>query len=154
MPKDTQAQKFSGLACGKPHKAFAGQLHKDVGDRRHYFKSSVKVRVSTEAASPLSPPAAPPPPIPIGKKKNPPRPPGSQSPDCDPLPQVPPQPLVRSETYHVPRSKEQEPLGKFGSPFLLTPVLSSGQLLNVTEEEQPEIHGKDADFTFPSYEPS
>ena len=33
--------------------------------RRHHFKRSIKVRVSTENSSPLSPPVAPPPPPPL-----------------------------------------------------------------------------------------
>lgn len=33
--------------------------------RRHHFKTSIKVRVSTETSSPLSPPVIPPPPPPL-----------------------------------------------------------------------------------------
>lgn len=33
--------------------------------RRHHFKTSIKVRVSTENSSPLSPPVLPPPPPPL-----------------------------------------------------------------------------------------
>ncbi|KAM9497499.1 ras and Rab interactor 2-like isoform 2-T3 [Salvelinus alpinus] len=38
--------------------------------KRHQFKRSLKVRVSTENSSPLSPPVAPPPPPPLLAKKN------------------------------------------------------------------------------------
>lgn len=131
---------FTGLSLG------------DVGARRQHFKSSIKVRVSTEAASPLSPPAAPPPPIPVWKKKNPPNPhrcPVSSGENwfssCHPLPQVSSQAAVRSDAYHVPFSsggtREREATPQFAS-FSIAPVSSSGRLLRVTEEEQTELRNK------------
>ncbi|KAM6434835.1 ras and Rab interactor 1 isoform 1-T5 [Liasis olivaceus] len=67
-------------ACGLPTPSLDDPSLEDVSVRRQYFKSNVKVQVSTEAVSPLSPPAAPPPPIPVGKKQklpHPPQPPAS-----------------------------------------------------------------------------
>ncbi|KAM3825145.1 ras and Rab interactor 1 isoform 1-T3 [Vipera latastei] len=68
-------------APGLPPTCLDSPSLEDVSVRRQYYKSNIKVQVSTEAASPLSPPAAPPPPIPVGKKKrktplHPPQPPG------------------------------------------------------------------------------
>ncbi|XP_026543351.1 ras and Rab interactor 1 [Notechis scutatus] len=51
-------------APGLPSTSLDSPSLEDVSVRRQYFKSNIKVQVSTEAASPLSPPAAPPPPIP------------------------------------------------------------------------------------------
>ncbi|XP_070622676.1 ras and Rab interactor 1 [Erythrolamprus reginae] len=69
LPRPTQAPGLPTTSADDPSL-------EDVGARRQYFKSNIKVQVSTEAASPLSPPAAPPPPIPVfkKKKKTPPRP--------------------------------------------------------------------------------
>uniref|UniRef100_A0A8C8VF39 Ras and Rab interactor 1 n=1 Tax=Pelusios castaneus TaxID=367368 RepID=A0A8C8VF39_9SAUR len=47
---------------------------RDGGLRRDNFKRSIKVRVSTETSSPLSPPPKPPPPIPASQRGTPPTP--------------------------------------------------------------------------------
>ncbi|XP_067400209.1 ras and Rab interactor 1 [Emydura macquarii macquarii] len=47
---------------------------RDGGSRRDDFKRSIKVRVSTETSSPLSPPPKPPPPIPASQTGTPPTP--------------------------------------------------------------------------------
>ncbi|KAL8184094.1 UNVERIFIED_CONTAM: hypothetical protein K2H54_006381 [Gekko kuhli] len=133
---------------------FTGMPPGNVGARRQHFKSSIKVQVSTEAASPLSPPAAPPPPIPVWKKKNPPRFPvscgGNWSSSCYPSPQVSSQASVKSEAYHVPFSnggtREREAAHHFEASFNIGPVSSSGRLLRVTEEEQTEPRNKGFDL--------
>ncbi|XP_070806846.1 ras and Rab interactor 1 [Pituophis catenifer annectens] len=56
-------------APGLPPTSPSGPSLEGGNVRRQYFKSNIKVQVSTEAASPLSPPAAPPPPIPVDQKK-------------------------------------------------------------------------------------
>ncbi|XP_053134074.1 ras and Rab interactor 1 [Hemicordylus capensis] len=159
---DPQGPSGEELARGKPTRACgfanpspAGLSPRDVGVRRQHFKNSVKVRVSTEAASPLSPPAAPPPPIPVGKKKPLSRAPqfpalgrGSRAADSKPPPQVSTQATARLDTYCVPSSsnqgaKEKEAVGQRGAPFI--PISCSAQLLQVTEEEQPEGRGKEGD---------
>ncbi|XP_061462318.1 ras and Rab interactor 1 [Rhineura floridana] len=146
--RSTQSQNCAELVCGQPTGArdiptlpLDGPPRRDVGARRQHFKN-VKIQVSTEAASPLSPPAAPPPPIPVGKKKKKnlpalPQSPvpsgGSQPSNCNPF-QDSSQATVRLETYCIPQRKEEETMAPPG-----VPVPSSGQLLCVDEENQPEV---------------
>lgn len=70
----------------------------DLGPtKREKFKRSFKVRVSTETSSPLSPPAVPPPPVPVL--------PGTSSSQAERLP--PPRQLLQRESsvgYRVPGS--------------------------------------------------
>ncbi|XP_060108139.1 ras and Rab interactor 1-like [Heteronotia binoei] len=142
------------LASADPTRdlSFTGMPLGDVGARRQHFKSSIKVQVSTEAASPLSPPAAPPPPIPVWKK-NPPNVHqfpvsrgGNWSSRCHPSPHISSQATVRPEAYHVPFSnrgtRQREDTRQFEASFNIAPISSLGQLLHVTEEEQTESQNK------------
>ncbi|XP_060614150.2 ras and Rab interactor 1 isoform X2 [Anolis sagrei] len=115
-------------AYGKPLRP---QRHGESVARRQQFKSNLKVQVSTEAASPLSPPAVPPPPVPIAARHPP------QFPNRPPTSNKvspPSQGLAKLETYRVPRRKEKE-TGETPGPdgCLLAP---SGQLRRLTEEDQ------------------
>ncbi|XP_077184689.1 ras and Rab interactor 1 [Paroedura picta] len=157
-PHNPEGENCKQLASAYPTSdlSFAGMPLGDVGARRQHFKSSIKVRVSTEAASPLSPPAAPPPPIPVWKKKNPPNPPrfpvscgGNWSSSRHPSPPISSQATGRSEAYHVPFSnggtREREATCHLETSFNIAPVSSSGQLLRVTEEEQTDSWKKGFD---------
>lgn len=138
-------------SCGK-------EALRDVGSRRQYFKNSVKVRVSTEAASPLSPPAAPPPPIPVGKKKkNFPRLPQSPASAAGGQPdsQHPPAPSPAPDSYHTPCSRKMPTEGSLGPPR--TPPSASAQMRCVTEEEEepPWVWGEAAgDCSLAAKEPA
>ncbi|KAJ6654256.1 hypothetical protein lerEdw1_007353 [Lerista edwardsae] len=118
---------------------------RDVGARRQRFKNSVKVRVSTEAASPLSPPAAPPPPIPVGKKKKNlsrlPQPPASGA-GGQPASQHPRAPSPTPGSYHTPCCQKMPTEDSLGPPAM--PPLASAQMLCVAEEEerQPKVWDK------------
>ncbi|XP_074861170.1 ras and Rab interactor 1 isoform X2 [Carettochelys insculpta] len=72
---------------------------RDSGCRRDDFKRSIKVRVSTETSSPLSPPPKPPPPIPASQAGTPP-PPHREPDQCS---------LLSASGYRVPQ-RAGEPL--------------------------------------------
>ncbi|XP_063173086.1 ras and Rab interactor 1 [Candoia aspera] len=117
-------------ACGLPTPPLEGPSLEDVSVRRQYFKSNVKVQVSTEAVSPLSPPAAPPPPIPVGKKKTKPAPP-PQPPASDGKGQF-------SDCNFQFLSTDKAVYGDACGGEIFAPSASLGQLLGMMEEEQAE----------------
>ncbi|XP_020671673.3 ras and Rab interactor 1 [Pogona vitticeps] len=127
---------------------WSGPLRGDVGVRRQYFKNHVKVQVSTEAASPLSPPAAPPPPIPVGKKmkKNPRPSPTERSQPSNPSPWagVSSQAAMKREDYRIPQTQERVSSGH--PRATLNPPSSLDQPLQVMEEEQPELRDQTAEL--------
>ncbi|XP_021078113.1 ras and Rab interactor 1 [Mus pahari] len=101
----------------------------DLGPtKREKFKRSFKVRVSTETSSPLSPPAVPPPPVPVlpgtsssQTERLPPRQPlqressvGYRVPGSAAGPSLPPLPSLQEVDCCSPSSSEEE--GSSGSP--------------------------------------
>ncbi|KAF7238528.1 Ras and Rab interactor 1 [Varanus komodoensis] len=136
---------------GVPGPPPEGTTRGDMGIRRQHFKNNIKVQVSTEAVSPLSPPAAPPPPIPVGKKKQTeylPQSPVSvgrgQSSEESPVRDVSLPGAAGLESCREPRSADTEPVGHSEAPE--TPLSTLGQLLRVLEEEQPRVYAHSGHF--------